>query len=188
MATIFPIYDWVRQILGERASDVELTLLQDSGADLHSYQPSAEDMVKISNCDMFLYVGGESDEWVESALASAANKKMVAVNLMQALGDTVKEEELVEGSSTTMRTATSMTTKKNTNTTTRKPTMRTTKSTTRKLRMTTMPKMPTRRARPRGRRSPRRRDTITRKKPTGKSMRTTTMGKRPNTTSTCGCR
>lgn len=97
VATIFPAYDWVRQILGERASDVELTLLLDNGADLHSYQPTADDMVKISNCDMFVYVGGESDEWVEDALANATNKNMVAINLMDVLGDSVKEEEIVEG-------------------------------------------------------------------------------------------
>ena len=97
VATIFPAYDWVLQILGERASDVELTLLLDNGADLHSYQPTADDMVKISNCDMFVYVGGESDEWVEDALANATNKNMVAVNLMDVLGDSVKEEEIVEG-------------------------------------------------------------------------------------------
>ena len=97
VATIFPAYDWVRQILGERASDVDLTLLLDSGADLHSYQPTADDMVKISNCDMFVYVGGESDEWVKDALANATYKNMVAVNLMDVLGDSVKEEEIVEG-------------------------------------------------------------------------------------------
>ena len=97
VATIFPAYDWVRQILGERADSIELTLLLDNGADLHSYQPTADDMVKISNCDMFVYVGGESDEWVEEALANATNKNMVAVNLMDVLGDSVKEEEIVEG-------------------------------------------------------------------------------------------
>ena len=97
VATIFPAYDWVRQILGERADSVELTLLLDNGADLHSYQPTADDMVKIANCDMFIYVGGESDEWVKDALANAANKNMTVINLMDVLGDSVKEEEIVEG-------------------------------------------------------------------------------------------
>ena len=97
VVTIFPAYDWVRQILGDKADDVDLTLLLDDGTDLHSYQPTADDMVKISNCDLFIYVGGESDEWVEDALASAANKDMVVVNLMEVLGDAVKEEEIVEG-------------------------------------------------------------------------------------------
>lgn len=97
VATIFPEYDWVMQILGERAKDADVTLLLDSGVDLHSFQPTAKDIITISNCDVFIYVGGESDEWVEDALAEAANKDMVVVNLLEALGEDVKEEEIVEG-------------------------------------------------------------------------------------------
>lgn len=97
VATIFPEYDWVKQILGSKASKADITLLLDNGVDLHSYQPSAEDIVKISTCDMFIYVGGESDEWVEDVLADSQNKDMVAVNLMEVLGDKVKDEEAVEG-------------------------------------------------------------------------------------------
>ena len=97
VTTIFPVYDWMRQIIGDRSDQVNLTLLLENGSDLHSYQPTAKDMVTISNCDMFVYVGGESDEWVKDALANATNKNMVAVNLMDVLGDSVKEEEIVEG-------------------------------------------------------------------------------------------
>ena len=97
IATIFPQYDWVRQILGEHIDEFELTLLLDNGADLHSYQPTAEDMVKVSTCDMFIYVGGESDEWVDDALGEAVNPKMVVIDLLDVLGDRVKEEENVEG-------------------------------------------------------------------------------------------
>ena len=97
VATIFPIYDWVRSLAGDRAGRLDLTLLQDSGTDLHSYQPTADDLVKIANCDLFLYVGGESDEWAEDALASAANPDRVVLNLMEVLGDAVREEETVEG-------------------------------------------------------------------------------------------
>ena len=97
VATIFPEYDWVRQILGDKADGVDLTLLLDNGTDLHSYQPTADDMVKVSNCDLFIYVGGESDAWVEDALKSAVNKDMVVIDLLDVLGDAVKEEELVEG-------------------------------------------------------------------------------------------
>lgn len=97
VCTIFPEYDWVKQILGGRADSAELTLLLDSGVDLHSYQPSAGDMVKISDCDMFIYVGGESDEWVEDVLESAGNKNMAIVNLLDVLGNSVKEEEFIEG-------------------------------------------------------------------------------------------
>lgn len=97
VATIFPEYDWVMQILGARAKDADVTLLLDSGVDLHSFQPTAKDIITISNCDVFIYVGGESDEWVEDALAEAVNKDMVVVNLLEALGEDVKEEEIVEG-------------------------------------------------------------------------------------------
>lgn len=97
VTTIFPIYDWTRRVLGERADDAELTMLLDSGVDLHSYQPTAADILKISDCDLFIYVGGEADEWVEDALAEAVNPDMKVINLLDALGDAVKEEELVEG-------------------------------------------------------------------------------------------
>ena len=97
VTTIFPEYDWVRQILGENQANVDLTMLLDKGVDLHSYQPSADDMVKVSKCDLFIYVGGESDTWVDDALKSAQNKNMKVINLLDVLGNSVKEEEQVEG-------------------------------------------------------------------------------------------
>lgn len=97
VTTIFPEYDWVREILGDKADNAEVTMLLDNGADLHSYQPTADDIVKISECDLFIYVGGESDDWVDDALKNAANKNMKVVNLLEALGERVKTEEVVEG-------------------------------------------------------------------------------------------
>lgn len=97
VTTIFPEYDWVKQILGENQANVDLTMLLDNGVDLHSYQPSADDMVKLSKCDLFIYVGGESDAWVDDALKSAQNKNMKVINLLDVLGNSVKEEEQVEG-------------------------------------------------------------------------------------------
>ncbi|MBQ9551202.1 MAG: zinc ABC transporter substrate-binding protein [Clostridia bacterium] len=97
VTTIFPIYDWVRNILGENPAGFKVTMLLDSGVDLHSYQPTADDMMKIASCDLFVYVGGESDEWVDDALQEAVNQNMTVVSLLDALGDTVKEEEIVEG-------------------------------------------------------------------------------------------
>ncbi len=97
VTTIFPEYDWAREILGEKLENAELTMLLDNGVDLHSYQPTADDMIKIASCDLFIYVGGESDGWVEDALAEATNPDMQVINLMELLGDAVKEEELVEG-------------------------------------------------------------------------------------------
>lgn len=97
VTTIFPEYDWVREILGDKADHAEVTMLLDNGVDLHSYQPTADDIIKISGCDLFIYVGGESDGWVEDALKEAANKDMQVINLLDVLGEQVKEEEVVEG-------------------------------------------------------------------------------------------
>ncbi len=97
VTTIFPEYDWVREILGDQADNAELTMLLDNGVDLHSYSPTAEDIMNIANCDLFVYVGGESDEWVADALKEKVNDDMVVINLMDVLGDSVKEEEVVEG-------------------------------------------------------------------------------------------
>ncbi len=97
VTTIFPEYDWVMNVLGENPAGAEVTMLLDNGVDLHSFQPTADDIMKISTCDMFVYVGGESDEWVEDALEEAVNKDMAVINLLDSLGDSVKEEELVEG-------------------------------------------------------------------------------------------
>ena len=96
VTTIFPEYDWVKNITAG-ADNVDVKLLLDNGADLHSYQPTAEDMVKISSCDVFIYVGGESDKWVDDALKGAVNKDMVKINLIELLGSRAKEEETVEG-------------------------------------------------------------------------------------------
>jgi len=96
VTTIFPIYDWVRQIVGPDAN-VDMTMLLDSGVDLHNYQPTAQDILKIAQCDLFIFVGGESDEWTEDVLATAQNKNIKTINLLDALGEAVKEEEIVEG-------------------------------------------------------------------------------------------
>ena len=97
VTTIFPEYDWVREILGDKADSAEITMLLDNGVDLHSYQPTADDIIRISDCDLFVYVGGESDEWVEDALKSAANRDRKVIHLLEVLGDSAKEEETVEG-------------------------------------------------------------------------------------------
>lgn len=97
VVTIFPEYDWVNVILGDKAEDAEVTMLLDNGVDLHSFQPTAADIATIATCDVFIYVGGESDSWVDDALAEATNKDMKVINLLDVLGDKVKEEETVEG-------------------------------------------------------------------------------------------
>ena len=97
VTTIFPEYDWVMNILGDNPGEVQVSMLLDNGVDLHSYQPTVDDILNISTCDVFVYVGGESDAWVESAMSGAVNKDMAAVNLLEVLGEQVKEEEMVEG-------------------------------------------------------------------------------------------
>lgn len=94
VTTIFPLYDWISKIAGDKA---DVTMLLDNGVDMHSFQPSADDIVKMSTCDMFIYVGGESDSWVEDALKEKVNKDMTAINLMDVLKEDLKEEEKVEG-------------------------------------------------------------------------------------------
>lgn len=99
-ATIFPVYDWLRQIVGDHGSGAELTLLLGNGVDLHSYQPTADDIVTIASCDLFVYVGGESDEWVEDVLREASNKDITAIDLLDVLGDRAKAEEYKDGMQT----------------------------------------------------------------------------------------
>ena len=96
VTTIFPVYDWILQVAGG-AEHAQVTMLLDSGVDLHSYQPTAADMMKIAACDVFVYVGGESDRWVEDALENSVNPDQVVISLLDMLGDSVKAEELIEG-------------------------------------------------------------------------------------------
>ena len=97
VTTIFPEYDWVMNILGENPAGAEVSLLMDSGVDLHSFQPAADDFLTISGCDLFVCVGGESDRWVEDALKEAVNKDMAVISLLDVPGHLARKEETVEG-------------------------------------------------------------------------------------------
>ncbi|SHK83422.1 metal ABC transporter substrate-binding protein [Fibrobacter sp. UWB12] len=97
VTTIYPEYAWTKEILGSRADSVNLTLLMKNGVDLHSYKPTAQDIAKIASADMVVYVGGESDEWIKDVLEASPKKGRSEINLMEALGDRVKAEEVVEG-------------------------------------------------------------------------------------------
>lgn len=96
VTTIFPEYDWTRQIIGD-SSNADLKMILNNGVDLHSFQPSVDDIMNIASCDMFIYVGGESDGWVKDVLKQSTNKDMIVINLLETLGEKVKEEEVVEG-------------------------------------------------------------------------------------------
>ena len=97
VCTIYPAYDWSLEILQEEAGRIDVDCLTSNSADLHSFEPSFSDIAKISSADIFIYVGGESDSWVEDVLKNATNVNMKVINLMEVLGGKVKEEELVEG-------------------------------------------------------------------------------------------
>lgn len=94
VCTVFPIYDWTREIAGDKA---EIIWLTENGTDMHSFQPSAADMVKIAECDILVYIGGESDKWVDEAVRQYQNEKRKLINLTSLLGGSLKEEEHIEG-------------------------------------------------------------------------------------------
>lgn len=96
ICTTFPLYDWTRELVKE-ADNIEVSLLLDNGADMHSYQASAADIAEISSCDMLVYVGGTSDAWLEDVLRNNGNDGRVLVNLSEALSGTVRREEYAEG-------------------------------------------------------------------------------------------
>ena len=97
ICTTFPQYDWVKNLIAGNEDNFTLTLLTEKGGDLHNFQPSATDIAKVSNCDLLIYVGGESDAWVSDTLRTAANNDMHVINMMDVISSDLKEEELVEG-------------------------------------------------------------------------------------------
>ena len=88
VTTIYPAYDFARQIFGDTA---DITLLLKPGTESHSYDPSARDIVKIDSCDLFIYNGGESDAWVENILRSA--DEVNALRMMDAVEALAEEHE-----------------------------------------------------------------------------------------------
>ena len=95
VTTCFPIYDWTRNIVGG-TSGVEITWLMDSGVDPHSFQPTVKDLTLVSDADIFVYVGGESDAWADDAAAEMKNPDAKVVSLLPQL-DTALTEEAVPG-------------------------------------------------------------------------------------------
>lgn len=89
----FPQYDWLRVLLGDRISKFDIKLLSGKGTDMHSYQPTAEDMKNISAADMFIYVGGVSEKWVDDVKTSVGAEKTDFVSMTEVLGTSLREEE-----------------------------------------------------------------------------------------------
>lgn len=96
VASIFPEYDWARQIIGPD-SDIELRLLVDDGVDPHSFQPTVGDMVTVARCDLLIFGGGESDEWLEEVLEESPKAGRQVVELLPLLGERAHTAETVEG-------------------------------------------------------------------------------------------
>lgn len=97
ICTIYPQYDWIMNIVGDKTDIFDISYLTQKGMDLHNYQPNIQDIAKLTECDLFVFVGGESDKWVQKAVSQAKNKSLKAFNMMEILGDKVREEEIVEG-------------------------------------------------------------------------------------------
>jgi zinc transport system substrate-binding protein len=86
ICTTFPPYDWTRTIIGDANADkFELTMLLDGRVDLHSYHPSVRDIARVKECDVFIFIGGESDGWVNEIL-NEANPDMLLLNLTEIFG------------------------------------------------------------------------------------------------------
>lgn len=92
VTTIFAPYDFARQIVGD---DANITMLMSPGVETHSYEPSPADIIKISECDVFIYVGGENDEWVDGILETIDTEDITIIKLLDCVD--VVEEEIIEG-------------------------------------------------------------------------------------------
>lgn len=92
VTTIFPQYDFVREIAGD---NVNLSMLLKPGSESHSYEPTPKDIITIQNCDVFIYVGGESEKWAEDILDSIDTKNIKIISLMECVD--IVEEEIVYG-------------------------------------------------------------------------------------------
>jgi zinc transport system substrate-binding protein len=92
VTTVFPPYDFVREIAG---TNVNLTMLLPPGAESHSFEPTPRDIITVQNSDIFIYVGGESDAWIDRILSSMDTGKIRIISLMDCVE--VVEEVVVEG-------------------------------------------------------------------------------------------
>ncbi len=92
VTTAFPPYDFARQLAGAGA---KITMLLKPGGEAHTYEPTPQDMIAIENCDIFLYIGGESEDWVDRLLESVDDSSMEALALMDCVD--LLDEEMVEG-------------------------------------------------------------------------------------------
>lgn len=90
ISTIFPGYDFARQVCGDNAV---VTQLLPPGGEAHSFEPTPQDIIAIQNCDLFIYVGGESDTWVDMILESLAEpvRTVRMMDCVEAVAEEIKE-------------------------------------------------------------------------------------------------
>ncbi len=96
ITTTFPIYDWIREI-SKGTKNIDLVLLNETGMDLHSFQPTTKDVLTLSKSDIIIYNGGISEEWLGEVLKETVNQNQKSLNLVKVLGDRVLVEEVTEG-------------------------------------------------------------------------------------------
>ncbi len=94
VTTNFPSYDFARAVVKDN-KDVELKMLLKPGAESHDFEPTPQDIIDIKNSDLFIYTGGESDEWISDILDDIDTDKTKVIKMMDLVD--VKEEEIVEG-------------------------------------------------------------------------------------------
>lgn len=90
ISTVFPPYDLARQIAGDNA---EISILLPPGSEIHNYEPSAKDMIAIRNCDIFLYIGGENEQWAEKLINSNDTENVTAVKLIDYVPTLFEDED-----------------------------------------------------------------------------------------------
>lgn len=92
VCSIFPEYDWARNILGDDDDATTLTLLEKNGVDLHSYIPSSTDLSTVADCNLLFYTGGKSHTWITDILNNSSNTNQTVINLMEVLKDQLKKD------------------------------------------------------------------------------------------------
>lgn len=92
VATIFPEYDFARAVAGDNAN---IKMLVSPATEIHSFEPSPQDIAAVQNADLFIYIGGEGDAWVEKILSAVDTSKMTVLKMMDTVS--VVEEEIVDG-------------------------------------------------------------------------------------------
>ncbi len=97
VCSIFPEYDWVRNIIGDDDEATTLTLLEKNGLDLHTYQPSDMDISIVSKCNLLVYTGGKSNQWISDIVKASSNSNLKVIDISEILKDQLIPDNSPEG-------------------------------------------------------------------------------------------